>query len=78
VGCYQWEGGRGGENVWEGKYNANYIHMYVNGKITHIETILSMGEERIKENGGGMNLAMIYLIYCKNFSNYHNVTPAQQ
>jgi hypothetical protein len=22
-----------------------------------------------KENGGGVNLSMIYLIYCKNFGN---------
>jgi hypothetical protein len=24
---------------------------------------------RIKENGGGVNSRMIYLIYCKNFLN---------
>jgi hypothetical protein len=32
-----------------------------------------MGEEGIKENGGGVNLSMIYLIHFKNFCKCHNV-----
>jgi hypothetical protein len=37
-----------------------------------VETIPGMG--RIKESGGGVNLSMIYLIHCKNFYKYHNVS----
>jgi hypothetical protein len=32
----------------------------------------------IKENDGGMNSTMIYLIYYKNFCKSHNVPPEQQ
>jgi hypothetical protein len=31
------------------------------------------GQGGIKENGGGVNSSMIYLIYCKNFCKWHNV-----
>jgi hypothetical protein len=47
--------------------------MYVNGKMIPVETIQGMGEGGKKENGGGMNSSMIYLIYCKNFCKCHNV-----
>jgi hypothetical protein len=33
------------------------------------------GEEEIKENGGGGDSHMKYLIYCKSFYKYHNVPP---
>jgi hypothetical protein len=29
----------------------------------------------MKENGGGVNSCMIYLIHCKNQCKYHNVPP---
>jgi hypothetical protein len=38
--------------------------------MTPVETIAGMGERGIVE---GVNSSMIYLIYCKNFCNYHNV-----
>jgi hypothetical protein len=34
-----------------------------------------MEGEGIKENGGGGEFSMIYLIYCKNFCKWHNVPP---
>jgi hypothetical protein len=37
-----------------------------------------MGVEGIKENDGGVNSSMIYLIYCKNLFKYHNIHPEQQ
>jgi hypothetical protein len=52
--------------------------MYVNGKIRPVETIPRMGVRGKKENEGRVNSSMIYLIYCKNFCKYHNVSPAQQ
>jgi hypothetical protein len=47
--------------------------MYINGKMRHVETILGMRGEEIKENGGRVNSSMIYLRYCKNFCKCHNV-----
>jgi hypothetical protein len=44
----------------------------------HAEAIPGMGGRRIKENDGGRNSTMIYLIYCKNFCKCHNVSPTQQ
>jgi hypothetical protein len=38
-----------------------------------VETIPGMEEGGVKENGGGVNSCMIYLIYCKNICKYHNV-----
>jgi hypothetical protein len=35
------------------------------------------GEGEVKENGGGMNSSLTYLIYCKNFYKCHNVPPTQ-
>jgi hypothetical protein len=49
--------------------------MYINGKMTSVETIPGMGEEGIME---GVNSTMIYLLYCKNFCKCHNVFPVQQ
>jgi hypothetical protein len=46
--------------------------MYVNVKIRPVEPIPGMGEGGIKENGGGVNSSMIYLIYYKNFCKCHN------
>jgi hypothetical protein len=43
-----------------------------------VETIPGMGEEGMKENGGGVNSCMIYLTDCKNFSKCHNVPSTQQ
>jgi hypothetical protein len=45
--------------------------MYVNGKMTPVETVPGMRE--IKESGGGVSSSMIYLIYYKNFCKCHNV-----
>jgi hypothetical protein len=49
--------------------------MYINGKMIYVETIPGMGGWGIKENGGGVNSNMIFLIYCKNFYECHNVPP---
>jgi hypothetical protein len=38
------------------------------------ETVSGVGRGRIKEKNGGVNSTMIY---CKNFSKYHNVAPVQ-
>jgi hypothetical protein len=50
-------GGRGGrERVQEGKYDVNTaycVHMYINIKMIHVETIQEWGRGGIKENGGG-------------------------
>jgi hypothetical protein len=43
-----------------------------------VETIPGLGEGGIKENDGGVNANMIYLVYYKNFCKCHNVPPAQQ
>jgi hypothetical protein len=51
--------------------------MYVNGKMRPVETVLGIWGGKIKENGGGVNSRMIYLIYHKNFCKCHNVPPAQ-
>jgi hypothetical protein len=37
-----------------------------------------MGEKGEKENDGGVNSSMMYLIYCKNFCKCHIVPSAQQ
>jgi hypothetical protein len=49
--------------------------MYENGKLRLVETILRLGEGRIKENDGGMNSNKIYY---KHFYKCHSVSPAQQ
>jgi hypothetical protein len=67
--CGKGVGGR----IW-GKY---CVHRYVNGKMRPAENIPGMGWGWIKDNDGGMNSTMIYLIYCKNFCKCHNVPPAQ-
>jgi hypothetical protein len=38
-----------------------------------VEAIPGMREEEIKENDGGVNSSVIYLIHCKNYCGYHNV-----
>jgi hypothetical protein len=40
-----------------------------------IEAIPGIWEREIKENGGGVNSSMIYLIHCKNLCKCHNVPP---
>jgi hypothetical protein len=48
-------------------------HMYVNGKITSVETIPGMeGWRRMVE---GVNSSTIYLMHYKNFYKCHNVHP---
>jgi hypothetical protein len=37
-----------------------------------VETIPGMGGEGDKEEHGGMNSSMMYLIHCKNFCKCHN------
>jgi hypothetical protein len=49
--------------------------MYVNRKMISAETIPGMGEGRYKRIMEGVNLSMIYLIYCKNFYKCYNVPP---
>jgi hypothetical protein len=49
--------------------------MYVNGKMRPVETVPGMGGQGIKENDGGVNSSTIYLTYCKNFCECHNVLP---
>jgi hypothetical protein len=41
-----------------------------------VETVPGIGGGGIKENGGGGEFSMIYLMYCKNFGKCHN-TPTQ-
>jgi hypothetical protein len=41
-----------------------------------VETIPGMGGEGNKGEWGEVNSSMIYLIYCKNFCKYYNVTPS--
>jgi hypothetical protein len=48
--------------------------MNVNGKMRPVETILGIRGEGIKENGGGVNLGMIYLVYCKKLCKCHSVS----
>jgi hypothetical protein len=50
--------------------------MYVNGKMMPVETIPGWGEEVKRRMVEGVNLSMIYLIYCKNFCKCHNVPPS--
>jgi hypothetical protein len=53
--------------------------VYVNAKTVLVETILAMGEEGIKESGGGDEFKYYYLIHCKNCCKCHNVPhPAKQ
>jgi hypothetical protein len=47
-------------------------------EMRHSETILGMGEGRIKENDGEDEFNMIYLIFCKNFHKCCNILLAQQ
>jgi hypothetical protein len=46
--------------------------MYVNGKMRLAETVPGIGEEGYRRMMEGVNSAMIYLIYCKNFCKWHN------
>jgi hypothetical protein len=50
--------------------------MYVNGKMRLVEPIQE-GKDGVKENDGGSEFNIIYLIYYKNFCKCHNVTTAQ-
>jgi hypothetical protein len=68
-GVRRWRSGKG-QQIWC-KY---CVHMYVNGKMIPVETIPGMGGGRIKENGGGVNSSMIYLIHYKNFCKCHNLS----
>jgi hypothetical protein len=65
-------GGGYKERVWEVNMVEYYALMNENGKMRPDETIPGMGEG-IKENDGGVNLAMIY---CKNFCKCHNAPPS--
>jgi hypothetical protein len=47
--------------------------MYGDGKMRPVETIPEVRERGIKENAGGGELSMMYLIYCKNFCICYNV-----
>jgi hypothetical protein len=39
------------------------------------ETIIGIRGGGIKENDGGVNSTVIYLIYCKNVCKYYSVPP---
>jgi hypothetical protein len=42
--------------------------MYVNAKLMPVETVPGIrGVRSIKENSGGVNLSMIFLIHYKNY-----------
>jgi hypothetical protein len=41
-------------------------------KMRPVETIPGMGGGGDKEEHGGMNSSMMYLIHCKNFCKCHN------
>jgi hypothetical protein len=49
--------------------------MYENGKMRPVETVPGVWGRGIKENDGGVDSRMIYLIHCKNISKCHNVSP---
>jgi hypothetical protein len=50
--------------------------MYVNRKMITIGTVPGMQEGGDKRKGwGGWVQVWYYLIYCKNFCQYHNVPP---
>jgi hypothetical protein len=49
--------------------------MYVNVKMIPIETVPGMGG--VKENNGGGDSIMIYLIYSKNFCKCQYVQPSR-
>jgi hypothetical protein len=55
------------------RVNMVQIHMYVDGKMRPVETILEMGEGGLRRMMEGVNSSMIYLVYCENFCKYHNV-----
>jgi hypothetical protein len=45
------------------------VHMCVNGKMRPVSTSSRNRGRVIKENGGGVDLTMIYLTCCKTFVN---------
>jgi hypothetical protein len=47
--------------------------MYVNAKMIPVETILGMGEGKIKESSEGVNSSMIYFAHYKNFYKWYNI-----
>jgi hypothetical protein len=61
----------------EGEYGANTVHTFVNGKIVSVETITGTRGGKLRRIVEGVNSSMIYLIYCKNFGQCHNVPPTQ-
>jgi hypothetical protein len=53
--------------------------MYANAKMIPVETVPGIREGGIKENGGGVNSSMIYLIHYKNLCKCYSVPhPTQQ
>jgi hypothetical protein len=51
--------------------------MSVNGKMISVETVPGMGGGKLKENTGGVNSSVVYVIYCTDFCKCHNVRPDQ-
>jgi hypothetical protein len=49
------EGTEGGERVWEGKYNANTVYIYVNEKMIPVKTIPDIGGGGLKRVLEGVN-----------------------
>jgi hypothetical protein len=51
-----------------------HIH-HVNGKMTPVETTPGIGGGGQRRMVDGVNLSIIYLIYCKTFYKCYNVLP---
>jgi hypothetical protein len=55
------------------------MHIYVNAKMIHVETVPGIRRGRMGENTGGVNSNMIYLMHFQNLCKCYNVpNPAQQ
>jgi hypothetical protein len=50
-------------------------YKYVNEKMIPVKTSPGMWGGGIKENDGGVNSNMMYLIFCKNSGKCHSVPP---
>jgi hypothetical protein len=72
---YKWERGECRERVWEGEHGALCTHVCKRKNETCWNCFRNGGR---KENGlmEGVNSSIIYLICCKNFCKYLNITPS--
>jgi hypothetical protein len=74
-----WRGRRWRKDVGGQIWCKYCVHMYVNGKLIPVKTLLWMGRGRRKWKRmvEGVNSSLIYLICCKNLCKCHNVPPTQ-